>query len=112
MLSKDKRLNLKCDFNWMASGDKIENQFVKLFIRNADNLHPKIGIALSGQYFKKAVERNCARRLVASAFAKFYDDLKDNLNILVMPKSEVLNMTAQELVTKLKILLTAQKLIK
>ncbi|MCR4305559.1 MAG: ribonuclease P protein component, partial [Candidatus Daviesbacteria bacterium] len=90
MLSKDRRLNLKTDFKWVASGKKLETKYLKLFIKPGDNEIPRIGIAISGKTFKKAVERNRARRLTSSAFETLFPSLPKGINILVLPKAGVI----------------------
>lgn len=96
MLSKDKRLNLKIDFKWVASGKKIESRFLTLFIKHGDNKYPKIGIATSGKYFKKAHQRNRARRLVAQAFHNTYYLLPNTINIVALPKAPILKVKSQD----------------
>jgi len=90
MLPKNKRLNLKKDFKWVASGKKIEGDLVKIFWRPGENQEPRIGIALSSAVFKKAHDRNRARRLVSSGFEALYIEIVDDANIVALPKIEVL----------------------
>src|SRR5437870_2063461 len=71
MLPLSQRLNLKTDFKWVASGKKLETKYLKLFIRLGENQIPRIGIALSTKSFKKATQRNRARRVVSHAFLSF-----------------------------------------
>lgn len=90
MLPKSQRLNLKKDFKWVASGGKsIDTKFLKLFIRMGENSSPRIGIALSSKTFKKAHERNRAKRLVAQAFQSTIYHLPSTINIVALPKAGV-----------------------
>lgn len=98
MLPKEKRLNLKKDFKWVSSGTKIENNLVKVFYKSNSNECPKIGISLSKKTFKKAVERNRARRLVSKALENMYNKLPGGINIVVLPKEGVLKMSSEELI--------------
>lgn len=106
MLPKSKRLNLNKDFRWVSSGKKIENNLVKLFYKispapsGAGFQQPKIGISLSKNVFKKAVDRNRARRLISKAFENMYNELPSGLNIVAMPKTDILQTSSDEL-TKL-----------
>lgn len=111
MLSKDKRLDLKKDFKWVSSGKKIESGFVRLFIKMGDNIWPRIGIAVSGKVFKKATQRNRARRLISASFESLYPHLPKSINIVALPKSGVLNVKSEEVLTDLKTFLKNEKII-
>lgn len=102
MVSRDKRLNLKIDFKWVASGQKIDTRFARLFFITGQNTKAKIGIALSGKNFKKANERNRARRLVSKGFELLYAKLPQDLNIIALPKASVLEVKSQEVLLDLE----------
>lgn len=112
MLSKDKRLNLKKDFRWVAAGEKVANSSVGLFFRFGDNPYPKVGIAVSKANFKKAVERNRVRRLVSRGFELLYSQLPPNINIVVLPKPDILKLRADKIARSLEMLLSKVKYIK
>lgn len=112
MLAKSKRLNLKKDFKWVVSGAKTEDQIVKLFWRVGDNPLPRVGIAVSGSVFKKAVLRNRARRLVAAGFKMLYDSLAPGINIIAMPKAEIIKVGSKEVVDYLQKQLKERGLVK
>lgn len=97
MLPKIQRLNLKKDFKWVASGNKKETTNFKLMWRLSDTTGPKVGIALSSQYFKKAHDRNRARRLTSTAIQSLYSSLNKGLNLVIMPKLAVLENSPKEL---------------
>lgn len=111
MLSKEKRLNIKRDFSWVRSGQRLENSQLKLFYRFGEIDNPRVGIAVSGKVFKKAVERNRARRLLSSGFENLYNRLVKKVNILAMPKEEVLKLKSDEMVRILEELLKQGRLI-
>lgn len=111
MLSKDKRLNLKKDFKWVASGKRIDNPLITLFIRIGDNSSPRVGIAVSSKHFKKAVERNKARRLTSAGFESLYTKLPANINIVALPKVGVLKVKSGDLLLELENILNDQKII-
>lgn len=102
MLPKSQRLNLKKDFKWVASGQKNQTPSLKLWWQLGQNSSPKVGIALSTKEFKKAHDRNRARRLASEAIQKLYSSLKENLNLVIMPKAQVLKKTPQELIEEIK----------
>lgn len=111
MLPKLKRLNLKKDFKKVASGKKIESGLLTLFVRNGDDQNPRVGIALSGKTFKKAHERNRARRLVSAAFETLYSRLPPTINIVALPKAGVLDVKSQEVLVQLEQVLKNEKII-
>lgn len=102
MLPKHQRLNLKKDFKWVASSKKLETKYLKIFIRVGDNQIPKLGIATSSKTFKKAVERNRARRLVSSAVEPLYGRLPENVNIVALPKIGILKVKSGDVLLDLE----------
>lgn len=111
MLSKDKRLNLKKDFKWVASGEKVGSDTVKLFYRFGDNSTPRVGIAVSSSVYKKAVDRNRVRRLLSTAFESLYNQLPKAVNIIVMPKEGVITLSAEGVLNHIKPLLKKRSLL-
>lgn len=126
MLSKEKRLNLKKDFKWVVSGSprssprssprgeagkKIETKFARLFIRMGDNPNPRVGIAVSSSLFKKATERNRARRVLSAAIEPIYAKLPQSINIVVLPKIGVLEVKSGDVLIDLTERLTRESVI-
>lgn len=111
MLPKQKRLNLKKDFKWVASGKKLETKYLKLFVKVGDNQMPRIGIAVSGKSFKKATQRNRARRLVSAAFESIYSKLPSAINIVALPKARVIDVKSQDVLFDLEEGLKGEKII-
>ena len=111
MLKKSKRLNLKKDFKWVAKGKKVESKYLKLFIRIGENTTPRVGIALSSKTFKKATERNRAKRLVSQAFQSIYSSLPKNINIVALPKIGVLDVKSAMVLLDLEAVLKNEKII-
>lgn len=116
MLPLKKRLNLKKDFTWVVSGNKLSNQLIKVFFRfgpapsGPESREPRVGIAVSKSTFKNAVDRNRARRVVSFGFEKLYNVLPSNINIVVLPKGEVLNLNSEEFTKSLEELLNKIKI--
>lgn len=96
MLKRTNRLNLKKDFRYVVSGEKITTPLFKLFYRSGTNEFPLVGISLSKGEFKKAHDRNRARRLVADAVREAYNRLLPNLNLIILPKNVILDHSSQE----------------
>lgn len=111
MLAKKDRLNLKTDFKWAVDGKKSEGRYLKLFVRLGENETPKVGIATSSKIFKKAHERNRARRLVSAAIAPLLVNLVQNVNILVLPKMGTIDVKSTDLLMELKQLLEGLKVL-
>lgn len=111
MLAKSQRLNLKKDFRWVASGKKLESKFLKLFLKVGENKTPKVGIALSSAVFKKATDRNRAKRLVSRAFQSTIHLLPSTINIVALPKAGVLSVKSGDVLLDLEELLKNEKII-
>jgi len=114
MLPKSKRLNLKKDFQWVASGEKIESKFLTLFTKMGNpsaSSGPRVGIAISSKFFKKAHERNRAKRLTSAAFETAYNQLPTSINIVALPKRHILEVKSQDVLLDLKEKLKNEKII-
>lgn len=101
MLDKLKRLNLKKDFRFISQGRKEFTPNFTVRFRPGENTSPRVGIALSKQHFKLAVSRNRARRLTSEAVARIYPCLRNNLNLVIIPKTGVLNSRPEKLAQEL-----------
>lgn len=104
MLSKGKRLNLKKDFKWVASGKRVDSKFITFFVKIGDNEQARVGIAVSSKHFKKATERNRARRLVSFVMENIYPKLSQGVNIVALPKQGILEVESKELLKDEKII--------
>ncbi len=102
MLPRNFRLNLKTHFKWVAAGDKQETPFFKIFLRFGENTEAKIGVALSKNFFKKAVERSKTKRLVFGIVSVLYPLFKKNLNLVIIPKTRVFSVSKEVLMEDLK----------
>lgn len=102
MLPKSKRLNLKKDFKWVASGKKLETKYLKVFVEYGDNVMPQVGIAVSSKSFKKATERNRAKRIVSAASEMLYPRLPENINIVALPKAGILDVKSSDVLLDLE----------
>lgn len=111
MLSKDKRLNLKKDFKRMIAGKFIDSKYAKFYIKLEDNNYPRVGISVSSKNFKKAVDRNRARRLISAAIEGLYKKLPLNINILVLPKVNILGVKSVDILINLEKVLLDDKII-
>lgn len=111
MLAKQDRLNLKTDFKWVASGKKVETKFVKLFVRLGDNISPRIGIASSSKVFKKAHDRNRARRVVSAVFESLFGKLPGSINIIALPKASLANVKSGDVLLEIEEVLIKEKIL-
>lgn len=111
MLPIKKRLNLKKDFSYVRSGMRLEFGLMRLFVRFGDNNLARVGIATSSKDFKKAHERNKARRLCSYSFENVYPSLPDNINIIAFPKGNILNVKSNAVLLELKDCLLKNKII-
>ncbi len=82
----------------MERSKRIETAHFRLFIQKDDkSSFPKIGIALTKKEFKKAHERNRARRITSSVIEEHYTRLIPGLNLVIMPKASVMITEKKEL---------------
>ncbi len=102
MLPKPSRLNLKQSFKWVRSGRSYDNKYARIFLRMGENTFPKVGISTSSKVFKQAVDRNRSRRLLSKAIEMLYPNLPKNINIILLPKSEIIEATSNQVYTSLK----------
>lgn len=111
MLPKSQRLNLKKDFKWLVSGKKIETKYLKLYFITGENQMPRLGIAVSSKNFKKAVDRNRARRLTSASFEALYSRLPSRINILALPKVSLIRVKSGDVLLDLEAVLKDNNLL-
>lgn len=110
MLPKSQRLNLKKDFKWVAMGKKVESKYLKLYIRMGENNNPRVGIALSSKTFRKATDRNRAKRLVSQAFQSTTYHLPPTINIVALPKPGIVGVKSQDVLLDLESILNEKNI--
>lgn len=97
MLSKLQRLNLKTNFRFVASGKSVTQKSFKIFYREGENEIPKIGVSIVSAQFKKATQRNKAKRIFFNLAKKYYNQLPKNINLVIMPRAQVLDLAPDDL---------------
>lgn len=97
MLAKSQRLNLKTNFRWVASGKAYTSENFKFFYRIGKNTVPKIGVSIASAQFKKSVDRNKAKRVCFDLVRKCMDQLHKDLNLVIMPRAQVLIISQEKL---------------
>lgn len=97
MFPKNQRLNLKTHFRFVASGKFLTSRNFKLFYRLGENQAPLIGVSIVSAQFKKANLRNRAKRICFKLAGDSYDQLHKNLNLVIMPKAQVLDLPPEQL---------------
>lgn len=97
MLSKDQRLNLKTQFKRTVKGRSYTSKSFKLFYRFGENVEPKIGVSIASAQFKKATLRNKAKRICFNMAKKYYHKLHKGVNLVIMPKAQVLDLSKADL---------------
>lgn len=102
MLAKSQRLNLTKDFRWVRAGKRVETPHFKIFFRVGDQTTPRVGIALVSKLFKRAHDRNRARRLTSKAIEQNYPGLPKKINLVIMPKGPILEKKANDLAREIK----------
>lgn len=102
MLPKSQRLNLKLKFKWVASGKSLTSPNFKLFYRLGENTNPLIGVSIVSAQFKKAVLRNKAKRICFDLAGALYDRLPNNINLVIMPRTQILQKSKESLEEEFK----------
>lgn len=102
MLSKENRLNLKTSFRWVVQGKSFTSKNFKLFYRLGENDHPQVGVSIVSAQFKKSTLRNQAKRIMFKLAMSNWDQLHKNLNLVIMPRSQVLDLPTDALDTEFK----------
>lgn len=74
----------------------------RFFLKSGSNTTPLVGISLSKKNFKLAVDKNKARRMASKAIEEIYESLPKNLNLIIMPKAQILNADINSLVLEIK----------
>lgn len=102
MLKKTLRLNLKTDFKRVASGKRLETpHFIFFLLQDHSSNLPKVGVAVGKKNFRKAHERNKAKRVSFSVIEAHFKNLSKGLNLVIMPKSGVTTVPIQELIDEI-----------
>lgn len=110
MLSKSQRLNLKTSFRWVASGKSFTSKNFKFFYRLGENENPLVGVSISSSQFKKSHERNQAKRIMFALAQNHYPKLHKNLNLVIMPRTQVLTLQSEDLEQEFKHALSSIKI--
>lgn len=97
MLPKIQRLNLKTEFSRVIKGKRIETPHFIYYFSPALTDVSRVGISIRTKSFGKAHNRNRARRLTSEALSPHYHDLLNNQDLIIMPKSGVLEIPVEKL---------------
>lgn len=98
-MKKINRLTKNQDFlNIIKNGKKLQNNFFSFYYIKSKNT--KIGISIPKKNVKLAVDRNLLKRQISVIFDKNFNfDL--NLNVVLITKKEILNLSFQEILYNL-----------
>ncbi len=99
MLPKHQRLNLKTEFSRVIKGKRFESPNFTLYLQSSSSDIPRVGISIRTKNFGKAHNRNRARRMTSQAIQNLYKDLLKSQDLIIMPKSGVLEIPV-DLLTK------------
>jgi ribonuclease P protein component len=102
MLKKELRLNLKTDFKRVAAGKRLETAHFIFFLLNDNSKSiARVGVAVSKRNFRRAHERNKAKRISFKAIEANLRNLSKGVNLVIMPKSGVATTPVQELIDEI-----------
>ena len=102
MLPKQSRLNLKFDFTRVVKGRSYLTPHLKIYSLMEEQPNPRVGISIPKRFYKKAHDRNRARRLISQAVQNSYPSLRKELSLVIMPKADVNSLTVSELEEELR----------
>lgn len=102
MLPKHQRLNLKTDFTRVIKGRRFETPHFIVYSKPTDQDIVKVGISIRTKNFGKAHNRNRARRLTSEAIQKLFPLISLNQDLIIMPKSGLLESTTDVLSKELE----------
>ncbi len=91
MLPTTKRLNLKKEFSRVIKGRRLETAHFILYFSSSEMEFPRVGISIRSKNFGKAHNRNKARRITSQVIQDLYQNLPKKSDLIIMPKSGVLD---------------------
>lgn len=97
MLAKTSRLNIKKNFKFVVAGQRRETTNFKLYFRVSDNKQPLVGVSVSKKMFRKATDRNRAKRKCFGAVESHLKRLPSAMNLVIMPKASILSQSIEAL---------------
>lgn len=97
MLPTTKRLNLKKEFSRVIKGRRSETPHFILYFSQAAMEFSRVGISIRSKNFGKAHNRNRARRVTSQVVQEFYQSLPKKVDLIIMPKSGVLESEVSSL---------------
>lgn len=105
MLPTTKRLNLKKEFSRVIKGRRFETPHFILYFAQASLDFPRVGISIRSKNFGKAHHRNKARRITSQVVQDLYQNLPKKADLIIMPKSGVLESDVSLMGKELKYVL-------
>ncbi len=107
MLPKAKRLTKKRDFLKLASkGHSVFGPFSTLRVRQTPGHMSKVAFITSTKVFKKAVDRNRAKRRMREVIRLNWSDIPAEMHLLFVLKPESRDAKWEDLTTEVKRMLT------
>ena len=86
--SRSFRLISKQDFQFVfAKPYKVSHRYLLALYRPNQCSHPRLGIIISKQHVKRAVDRNLLRRIIRESF-RYHRDMLKELDIIVLVRSK------------------------
>lgn len=103
MLAKPKRLTKKRDFLKLASkGHSVFGPFATLRVRETKGKPSKVAFITSTKVFKKAVDRNRAKRRMREVIRLNWSDIPAEMHLLFVLKPESRDAKWEDLVIEVK----------
>ncbi len=101
MLKKENRLRKRYQYNYVyRAGTKINGNALILYATTSKTKNIKVGFSVTKKV-GKATRRNLARRRLREIIKKYLPKLKQNYNIIIVAKENILSFTFAELSAEL-----------
>lgn len=101
MLRKENRLKKRYQYNYVyREGAKANGTFLSLYATPSKTKNIKVGFSVTKKV-GKATRRNLARRRLREIVQKFLPNLKQNYNIIVVAKDNILSASFRDLSAEL-----------
>lgn len=98
MIPKDNRLRTKADFDYVFKKGKIyHSKGISAKVAKNKLGITRLGFIISTKVHKKAVKRNKVRRRLRTIFGRHLQDLKSGLDVVILTRKDVLEMSFDDL---------------
>ncbi len=97
MLSKKRRIKKKKEFeDVFKKGDKFASALFTIRVQKNTLSFSRFAFASPSKVFRKAVERNRARRIMRGLVEELFESIKEGLDIIFIAKRDIIKASHEE----------------